>query len=152
MPNFAYDIDNSATISSTSLNIILTDNFTHTRYSFSGFNNFSNLAISTDGTFTNNNTINLDGNLTITANSFTNTGGVLNSDTFALSVAGDFDYTKKGTITTNAFSMSDFQCSGAKLKLTIVQSFSKQNHCCVMLLKSPPTFRLRALVVIVPLV
>ena len=106
MPNFAYDIDNSATISSTSLNIILTDNFTHTRYSFSGFNNFSNLAISTDGTFTNNNTINLDGNLTITANSFTNTGGVLNSDTFALSVAGDFDYTKKGTITTNAFNLN----------------------------------------------
>ena len=95
--NFASDITNTSTVSSTSLNFILTDNFTHSSASLSGFN-FSNLAISTDGTFTNNATINLIGNFTITANTFNNnTGGVVDVDTFALSVAGNFDY--KGTIT-----------------------------------------------------
>ena len=64
------------------------------------------MAITTEGTFTN--TINLAGvNLTITANSFNNTGGVVNADTLALSVAGDFDYLANylGTITTNAFNL-----------------------------------------------
>ena len=46
------------------------------------------------------------GILNIQAGSFTNTGGVLNSDTFALSVAGDFDYTNRGTITTNTFNLN----------------------------------------------
>ena len=76
--------------------------------SFTGFNNFSNLAITTEGTFTNNSAIDLAGvNQTITANSFNNTGGVVISDTFALSVAGDFDYLANylGTITTNAFNL-----------------------------------------------
>ena len=44
-------------VSSDSLNFILTDDFTHTSTSFSGFNNFSDLAITTNGTFTNNATI-----------------------------------------------------------------------------------------------
>ena len=91
MPNFKNDISNSAiaTISSDSLNIILTDDFTHDSVSFYSFN-FSNLTISTDGAFTNTATLSLDGNLT--ANTFTNTGEAISSDTFALSVAGDFDY------------------------------------------------------------
>ena len=89
--NFANDITNTSTVSSTSLNFILTANFSHSSTSLSGFN-FSNLAISTDGTFTNNATINPTGNFTITANTFNNTGGVVNVDTFALSVVGNFDY------------------------------------------------------------
>ena len=100
--NFADDITNTSTVSSTSLNFILTANFTHSSTSLSGFN-FSNLAISTDGTFTNNATINPTGNLTITANTFNNTGGVVNVDTFALSVADDFDY---GTITANTSNLN----------------------------------------------
>ena len=73
--NFA-DISNAATISSDSLNFILTDDFTHASDSFTGFT-FNNLDISTDGAFTNNDTIDLDGNLTITANTFNNSGGVV---------------------------------------------------------------------------
>ena len=113
--NFANDITNTGTVSATSLNFILTDSFTHNSTSFSGFNNFSNLAITTDGTFTNNATINLTGNTVITANTFINTGGVLNADAFALSVAGDFDYANKGTITTNT------------LNLTVGGNFSNNN-------------------------
>ena len=48
----------------------------HESDSFTGFTNFSNLAITTDGTFTNNDTIDLAGNLTITANSFANSGDI----------------------------------------------------------------------------
>ena len=90
--NFANNISNVGIVSSDSLNFILTDDFTHESDSFTNFNNFSNLAITTEGTFTNNATINptgnlvittdgaftnndtidLDGNLTITANSFNN--------------------------------------------------------------------------------
>ena len=47
--------------------------------------------------------VDLAGNLGITANSFTNTGGVVSADTFALSLAGDFNYSSdflnNGTIT-----------------------------------------------------
>ena len=104
--NFANDIANTGTVSSASLNFILTDNFTHGNTSFSGFN-FSNLAISTDGIFTNTNnaTIHSTGNTAITANTFNNRG-VVNVGTFALSVAGDFDYANKGTITTNTFNLN----------------------------------------------
>ena len=91
-------------VSADSLNFILTDDFTHESDSFTGFNNFSNLAITTEGTFTNNDTIDLDGNLTITANSFANSGGVLFADALALSVAGDFNY--EGTITANAYNLN----------------------------------------------
>ena len=101
--NFADDISNAGTISSASLNFILTDDFTYSSDSFTNFNNFSNLAITTDGTFTNNDTIDLDGNLTITANTFNNTGGVV-ADALAVSVAGDFEHS--GTITTNAYNLN----------------------------------------------
>ena len=102
VPNFANDIFIAFPVSATSLNFIFTDDFTYSSDSFANFNNFSNLAITTEGTFTNNNTIDLAGNLTITANSFDNSGGVVSSDTFSLSVAGAFDY---GTITANAFNL-----------------------------------------------
>ena len=106
VPNFADDITNTGTVSSDSLNFILTADFTHASDSFNAFNNFSNLTVSTDGTFTNNNTIDLDGNLTITANTFINTGGVV-ADALAISVAGDFEHS--GTITTNS---SNLQVGG----------------------------------------
>ena len=54
--NFVNDIQNSGTVSSGSLNFILTDDFTHESDSFANFN-FSNLAITTEGA------INLAGNL-----------------------------------------------------------------------------------------
>ena len=60
VPNFVNDFTNASTVSSDSLNFILTDDFTYSSTTFSGFNNFSNLAITTDGTFTNNDTIALD--------------------------------------------------------------------------------------------
>ena len=122
VPNFD-DISLRGIVSSDSLNIILTDDFTHTSDSFTGFNNFSDLAITTNGTFTNNATINPDanltiaantftnnatinptGNLTITANSFANSGGVLISDTLTVSLAGDFNY--EGTITANTTNLN----------------------------------------------
>ena len=87
VPNFVNDFTNASTVSSDSLNFILTDDFTYSSTTFSGFNNFSNLAITTDGTFTNNDTIAPTGNLAITANSFDNSGGVVSADTFSLSVA-----------------------------------------------------------------
>ena len=49
--NFASNISNAGTISSASLNFILTDDFTHESDSFTGFNNFNNLAITTDGNY-----------------------------------------------------------------------------------------------------
>ena len=101
--SFADDISNSGTVTADSLNFILTNNFSHESNSFTGFT-FNNLDISTDGAFTNNDTIDLDGNLTITANSFDNSGGVVSADTFSLSVAGDFDYTQRGT--TNVTSLN----------------------------------------------
>ena len=74
--NFASNIDNAeGNVSSDSLNFILTDDFTHASDSFTGFT-FNNLAITTEGTFTNNATINPTGNLTITANSFANSGDI----------------------------------------------------------------------------
>ena len=59
--NFASNISNAGTVSAASLNFILTDDFTHASDSFTNFNNFSNLVITTEGTFTNNDTINLAG-------------------------------------------------------------------------------------------
>ena len=100
--NFDDDITNTGNVSSASLNFILTDDFTHISDSFSAFNNFSNLAITTNGAFTNNNNIDLAGDLTITANTFNNTGGVV-ADALTVSVAGDFDY---GTITANSYNLN----------------------------------------------
>ena len=109
--NFATNIDNTATISSDSLNFILTDSFTRSSTSFSGFTNFNNLSIITNGSFTNEADLTLN-NLNVTAgNIFQNlNSATINSDTFALSVGGDFDYVAdyltNGTITTNAFNLN----------------------------------------------
>ena len=74
------------------------------------FNNSGTIAVSSSSfditatDFTNAGTISANSfNTTVSStvsNSFTNTGGVVNADTFALSVAGDFDYANNGTITT----------------------------------------------------
>ena len=103
--NFADNIINVGAISATSLNFILTDDFTRSSGSFAGFNNFRNLTVSTDGTFTNNDTIILAGDLEIKTNSFTNTGRVV-ADTFTLSGNDDFDYANSGNITANAFNLN----------------------------------------------
>ena len=51
-----------------------------------------------NGDFSNTTSIVLAGDLGITANDFINTSGTVSADTLALSVAGDFDYTKRGII------------------------------------------------------
>ena len=89
--NFADDIENTGTVSSASLNFILTNDFTHSSTSFSGFNNFSNLAITTEGTFTNNNAIDLAGNITITANRFINSNSVTAADNLTVVVSDHFN-------------------------------------------------------------
>ena len=67
--NFATNIDNTGTISADSLNLILTDDFTHSSTSFNGFT-FNNLGINTGGNFTNRDALNLSGALTITVENF----------------------------------------------------------------------------------
>ena len=65
VPDFV-DVSNvGGTVSSDSLNFIFTDNFDSSSNFFPGFNNFSNVAITTSGIFTNNHTIAPDSNLTI---------------------------------------------------------------------------------------
>ena len=64
--NFVNDIDNTGTVSSDSLNFILTNDFTRSSTSFSGFNNFNNLGIITDGSFTNEADLTLN-NFNVTA-------------------------------------------------------------------------------------
>ena len=105
VPNFADDIFNTGVVESSSLNIILTDDFNYNSSSFIGFINFGNLTISTEGTFTNNTFISQNDTITITANSFTNNRLVF-ADTFNLSVAGDFDYVNIGSITANVFNLT----------------------------------------------
>ena len=86
--NFANDISNTATISSASLNLILTDDFTHSSTSFSGFT-FNNLGIITDGSFTNEADLTVN-NLNVTAGDFDNQNATINADNFNVT-AGDFD-------------------------------------------------------------
>ena len=95
VPNFD-DISLRGIVSSDSLNIILTDDFTHTSDSFTNFNNFSDLAITTNGTFTNNATINPDGNLTIAANTFTNNATI--NPTGNLTITAGYTAINQGSI------------------------------------------------------
>ena len=55
--------------------------------------------------FNNSGNITVTDSLNLTANTFANSGGVLDAGTFALSVAGDFDYTNNGTITANTYNL-----------------------------------------------
>ena len=81
------------------------------------FNNSGTIAVSnssfdiTATDFTNAGTISANTTLNTTLastanNSFNNTGGVISADTVSLSVAGDFDDTKKGIINANYFNLT----------------------------------------------
>ena len=60
-----------------------------------------------NGDFTNNTSIDLVGNLGITADNFINTNGNITADTFNLYVVGDFDYVDDfGTITTTVLNFN----------------------------------------------
>ena len=60
-----------------------------------------------NGDFTNNTSIELVGNLGITADNFINTNGNITTDTFNLYVVGDFDYVDDfGTITTTVLNFN----------------------------------------------
>ena len=94
MENFDANIYNTGTISSDSLNLRLTESFTHQSGSFNGFT-FNNLGIHTDGSFTNSHVLNLSGALTITVADFDaniyNTG-TISSDSLNLRLTESFTH------------------------------------------------------------
>ena len=92
MENFAANIDNTATISSDSLNLILTESFVHKSVSFNGFT-FNNLGINTGGNFTNRHALNLSGALTITVENFAaniDNTATISSDSLNLITSSNF--------------------------------------------------------------
>ena len=97
--NFINDISNTGTVSATSLNFIFTDNLFSSPTSLNGFNNFRNLALTTDGFFSNQIALDLD-NLTI------KTGA--NFENHAIITAGNFtatvkNFTNNGNLFTGNF-------------------------------------------------
>ena len=104
-PNFNdISYNHNGIVSSDSLNFILTDDFTHTSTSFSGFTNFSDLAITTNGTFTNTATINPTGNLIIAANTFTNNATI--NPTGNLTITADYTAINQGSIASNSLDIT----------------------------------------------
>ena len=126
--NFDDDIDNTATVSSDSLNFILTDSFTRSSTSFSGFA-FNNLGIITDGAFTNEADLTVNNftvktgdyfyntnGATINANSFIVTtgtyfsngyaGATINADNFNVAVRDDFINRDGATINADNFNVT----------------------------------------------
>ena len=115
--NFDANIYNTGTISADSLNFILTDSFTRSSTSFSGFTNFNNLGIITDSYFANeadltvnNFNVTAGGNFvnyeTINANDFNVTAGdsfynwygaTIDAENFNVT-AGDLFYNYRGAI------------------------------------------------------
>ena len=108
----AAEFENSGNITADTLNLSVAGDFDYrTDFLNAGTITADNLNFTArNGVFTNDTTIDLAGNLGITANSFTNTGGVVSADTFALSVAGDFDYVTEflnnGTISNDALNLT----------------------------------------------
>ena len=98
----------SATINANNFNVTAGDDFFNSDNATINVNNFN---VTAGESFYNYGaTINAN-DLTISADSFINTSsyygdGNISADSFALSVEGDFDYTKKGTITTNTFNLN----------------------------------------------
>ena len=82
--NFDANIYNTGTISADSLNFILTDSFTRSSTSFSGFTNFNNLGIITDSYFAN------EADLTVNNFNVTAGGNFVNYETIN---ANDFNVT-----------------------------------------------------------
>ena len=102
-PNFANDIFIASTVSSASLNFILTDDFTYTSDSFANFNNFSNLAITTEGTFISSVDLDLVGSLTVKANSI-EISDTINADTVTYLEVPNFvnDITNASTVSSDS--------------------------------------------------
>ena len=114
--NFANDLKNTGTISATSLNLILTDSFSHNITTFTGFNNFRNLAITTEGTFTSNVDFDLDnliinagsnfenqstitaGNFTATVGDYFNNNDTINATSLTATAGEDFNNTSVAMI------------------------------------------------------
>ena len=89
--NFDANIYNTGTISADSLNLILTDTFTHKVNSFNGFS-FNNLGINTGGDFTNRHELNVS-TLTITVADFDaniNNDSTISSDSLNLITSSNF--------------------------------------------------------------
>ena len=121
--NFANDISNTGTVSATSLNLILTDDLSYYATTFNGFN-FRNLALTTDGAFTNYSDLDLDNltiktggtfanNTDITADNFTATvgthllnNGTINVDSFTATVGGEFTTSGGATINADSFTLT----------------------------------------------
>ena len=104
VPNFVNDfnINNSFPVSAASLNFILTDDFTYTSDSFAGFNNFSNLAITTEGTFISSVNLDLVGSLTVKANSI-EISDTINADTVTFEVPNFVnDITNASTVSSDS--------------------------------------------------
>ena len=103
--DFIWDTQNSLTVSG-SANIVAAS------FNNSGIITVTNSSLNLTATdFTNNGTISANTTLNTTVSntssgSFNNTGGVLNADTVSLSLAGDFDDTKKGIINANYFNLT----------------------------------------------
>ena len=90
--NFDANIYNTGTISADSLNLILTDTFTHKVNSFNGFS-FNNLGVNTGGDFTNKHALNLSGALTITVADFDtniNNDSTISADALNLTTSSNF--------------------------------------------------------------
>ena len=103
MTNFVNDIDNTGTVSSDSLNFILTDSFTHESTTLNNFT-FNNLAITTEGYYANN------ANLTV--NNFNVTAGgnfvnyeTINANDFNVTATGDFT-NQNATIDVDSFNVT----------------------------------------------
>ena len=119
--SFADDISNSGTVTADSLNFILTNDFSTSATSFNAFNS-RNLAITTDGTFTNNATIDLDGNLTITANSFTN-NQFIRADTVTIEVTNSLNDITSAAIQSDSLNFiftDDFTYTSIVVLITLV--------------------------------
>ena len=104
--NFVNDIDNTGTVSSDSLNFILTDSFTHSSTSFSGFTNFNNLGIITDGGFYNVADLTVN-NFNVTAGyDFYNHGEIDVGENLNVTAGASFQNRDSGTINANSFNFT----------------------------------------------
>ena len=137
--DYAADFEDNGTVTTNALNLTVGGNFTYddvnndftwvendsltvlgnASVTTDSFNNSGNISansfditatdLTNSGTISANTTFNTTVASTLSG-SFNNTGGVVNADTFNLSVAGDFDYAAdfedNGTVTTNVFNLT----------------------------------------------
>ncbi len=104
--DFAADIENTATVSADTLNLILTNNFTHTSDSFNGFT-FNNLGISTYGYFANEADIVVDSFDATTGADFSNqNSAMINADSFHVTAGVSFWNINSATISADSFNVT----------------------------------------------